>query len=120
MEPILLSQKAPSAKRMIDNLRQHGTGALNLGALRKDGEWPTTVLRHRKARWGDHQSDHPAVKPVPLMADLCRVACPPGGHILDPFAGTGSTGVAALAEGYDVTLIERDSAMLRTIARRLR
>jgi site-specific DNA-methyltransferase (adenine-specific) len=120
MEPILLGQKPITTDRMIDNIRENGTGALNLGGLRKDGaEWPTTVLRHRKARQDEHQSNHPAVKPVALMADLCRVACPPGGRILDPFAGTGSTGVAALREGFDVTLVERDATMLPIIERRV-
>jgi site-specific DNA-methyltransferase (adenine-specific) len=43
---------------------------------------------------------HPTVKPVDLMRWLCRLVTPPGGLILDPFCGSGSTGVAALAEGF--------------------
>lgn len=43
---------------------------------------------------------HPTVKPVALMRWLCRLVTPPGGTILDPFAGSGTTGEAALVEGF--------------------
>lgn len=43
---------------------------------------------------------HPTVKPTPLMRYLCRLVTPPGGLVLDPFAGSGSTGKAALLEGF--------------------
>lgn len=43
---------------------------------------------------------HPTVKPTDLMAYLCRLVTPPGGIVLDPFAGSGSTGKAALREGF--------------------
>lgn len=46
------------------------------------------------------KNTHPTVKPVDLMRWLCRLVTPPGGLILDPFCGSGSTGVAALAEGF--------------------
>lgn len=49
---------------------------------------------------------HPTVKPTSLMRYLCRLVTPPGGSILDPFAGSGSTGKAARLEGFDCTLIE--------------
>jgi DNA modification methylase len=42
---------------------------------------------------------HPTVKPTPLMRYLCRLVTPPGGLILDPFMGSGSTGKAAVLEG---------------------
>lgn len=43
---------------------------------------------------------HPTVKPTDLMAYLCRLVTPPGGTVLDPFMGSGSTGKAALREGF--------------------
>lgn len=49
---------------------------------------------------------HATVKPVDLMRWLCRLVTPPGGHILEPFAGSGTTGIAAMAEGFDCTMIE--------------
>jgi hypothetical protein len=51
---------------------------------------------------------HPTVKPVALMRWLVRLVTPPKGHVLDPFAGSGTTGVAALWEGFQFTGIERD------------
>lgn len=43
---------------------------------------------------------HPTVKPTDLMAYLCRLVTPPGGMVLDPFMGSGSTGKAAMREGF--------------------
>lgn len=43
---------------------------------------------------------HPTVKPVRLMRWLCRLVTPPGGLVVDPFAGSGTTGIAALLEGF--------------------
>lgn len=55
------------------------------------------------------KNSHPTVKPTALMAYLCRLVTPPGGVVLDPFMGSGSTGKAALAEGFDFIGIERDA-----------
>ena len=55
------------------------------------------------------KNSHPTVKPVALMAYLCRLVTQPGGIVLDPFLGSGSTGVAALAEGFDFIGIEREA-----------
>lgn len=49
---------------------------------------------------------HPTVKPLALMRYLIRLVTPPGGHCLDPFAGSGSTIVAGLQEGFRMTGIE--------------
>ncbi|MFC5372950.1 DNA-methyltransferase [Brevundimonas faecalis] len=64
-------------------------------------------------------SKHPTVKPVDLMAYLCRLVTPPGGTVLDPFAGSGSTGMACLREGFDCILIEREAEYVADIKRRL-
>lgn len=56
-------------------------------------------------RRGNH---HPTVKPTDLMAYLCRLVTPPHGVVLDPFMGSGSTGVAAMREGFNFIGIERD------------
>jgi hypothetical protein len=52
---------------------------------------------------------HPTVKSVALARWLCRLVCPPGGHILDPFMGSGSLGVGALLEGFHFIGIEREA-----------
>lgn len=64
-------------------------------------------------------SRHPTVKPVALMRWLVRLVTPPGGRVLDPFAGSGTTGMACLAEGFDATLIEREAEYADDIRRRL-
>lgn len=51
---------------------------------------------------------HPTVKPTDLMAYLCRLVTPPGGVVLDPFMGSGSTGKAAMLEWLQFIGIERD------------
>ncbi len=64
-------------------------------------------------------SGHPCPKPVSLVRRLVRDHCPPGGLILDPFAGSGTTGLAALQEGRSAILIEREPAYIDVINRRL-
>lgn len=54
------------------------------------------------------EREHQTQKPVDLMRRLIRVVAPRGGLVLDPFAGSGTTGVAALSEGRRVILCERD------------
>jgi site-specific DNA-methyltransferase (adenine-specific) len=54
-------------------------------------------------------NNHPTVKPTELMRYLCRLVTPPGGSILDPFAGSGSTGKAAVLEGFVFIGFELDA-----------
>jgi site-specific DNA-methyltransferase (adenine-specific) len=61
----------------------------------------------------------PTVKPVDLMRWLVRLVTPPGGTVLDPFAGTGTTGEACLLEGFGCILIERDPVALQLTGQRL-
>lgn len=51
-------------------------------------------------------NNHPTVKPTALMQYLCKLVTPPGGTVLDPFAGSGSTGKAAMYEGFNFIGIE--------------
>jgi len=53
------------------------------------------------------------------MAWLCRLVTPPGGTVLDPFAGSGTTGAAALDEGFRAVLVEREAEYVRDIKIRL-
>lgn len=64
-------------------------------------------------------SKHPTVKPVDLMRWLVRLVTPPGGLVLDPFAGSGTTGMACMAEGFDALLIEREAEYVADIRRRI-
>lgn len=64
-------------------------------------------------------SKHPTVKPVELMQWLCRLVTPKGGTVLDPFAGTGTTGEAAFREGMLAVLVEREEEYQADIRRRM-
>jgi len=64
-------------------------------------------------------NDHPTVKPTALMRYLCRLVTPPGGIILDPFAGSGSTGKAAILEGFSFICIDSDPHACEIARRRL-
>lgn len=54
------------------------------------------------------KNNHPCVKPTELMRYLCRLVTPPSGTVLDPFMGSGSTGKAALLEGFSFVGIDND------------
>jgi site-specific DNA-methyltransferase (adenine-specific) len=62
---------------------------------------------------------HPTEKPVDVMQQLIRVTTPKAGHVLDPFAGSGATGQAALDLGFRATLIEREPMYVDAIKLRL-
>ncbi len=62
---------------------------------------------------------HPTVKPLALMRWLVRMVTPPGGTVLDPFAGSGTTLEAAMLEGFNVIGIEREADYLPLIRARI-
>jgi len=63
---------------------------------------------------------HPTVKPIALMRYLVRMVTPPGGTVLDPFMGSGTTGVAAIREGFDFVGIDNDAESVETANARLK
>jgi site-specific DNA-methyltransferase (adenine-specific) len=65
-------------------------------------------------------NNHPTVKPVALMRWLCRLVTPKGGTVLDPFAGSGSTLIAADAEGFDAIGCELSPEYAAIAERRMR
>lgn len=80
----------------------------------------TPIIYHRKANKEDRAgSSHATVKPIGLMRSLVRHVTPVGGTTLDPFAGSGTTGQAALEEGRSCILIEREETYCCDIKRRL-
>lgn len=64
-------------------------------------------------------NNHPTVKPTSLMQWLCRLVTPPGGVVLDPFMGSGSTGKAAHLEGFKFVGIEREEEYFEIAKRRV-
>lgn len=65
------------------------------------------------------KNNHPTVKPTDLMRYLCRLVTPPNGVVLDPFMGSGSTGKAAILEGFKFIGIERDQEYFEIAKRRI-
>ena len=62
---------------------------------------------------------HPTVKPIKLMEHLVRLVTPPGGTVLDPFMGSGTTGVAAKGLGFEFIGIEREAAYVEIARKRI-
>jgi DNA modification methylase len=67
----------------------------------------------------DLKNHHPTVKPTALMRYLCRLVTPPEGIVLDPFMGSGSTGKAAMLEGFQFIGIERDAEYFEIATNRI-
>jgi site-specific DNA-methyltransferase (adenine-specific) len=78
-------------------------------------------LSHGKEyeRKGKAKNHHPTVKPLALMRYLVRLVTPPNGTILDPFMGSGTTGMAAKAEGFEFIGIEKDLEYVAIAERRI-
>lgn len=77
------------------------------------------IFYHPKAGKMDRAgSKHPTVKPIALMQYLIRHITPPGGTILDPFAGSGTTAEAAKREGFDCLLMEAEPEYLAFLKER--
>lgn len=75
----------------------------------EDADW--------SARNGNH---HPTVKPTDLMAYLVRLVTPPGGIVLDPFMGSGSTGKACMREGFKFIGIDKDAGYFQIAQARIK
>ena len=65
------------------------------------------------------RNHHPTVKPTDLMRYLCRLVTPPNGIVLDPFNGSGSTGCAAVLEGFQYIGIEREAEYIAISEKRI-
>lgn len=77
--------------------RNEGIGGSDTPAV----ETEATMRDRENADWQKRNGNHhPTVKPTDLMAYLCRLVTPPGGTVLDPFMGSGSTGKAVMREGF--------------------
>lgn len=95
-------------------------GARSQGNLPMDTGTAARFFYSAKADKSDRLgSKHPTVKPVDLMAYLCRLVTPPGGTVLDPFAGSGTMGQACLREGFECILIEREAEYIADIKARM-
>jgi DNA modification methylase len=96
-----------------DTYADSGGGSRFFPVFRYEAKAPTS----ERPREGDVA--HPTVKPLDLMRWLVRLVTPPGGTVLDMFAGSGTTGEACVVEGFRAILVEREAAYLPLIVARL-
>jgi len=91
-----------------------GTASRYFKQLPHDPETFETFGYHTKASQRDRSCDgavnntHPTVKNRSLMRYFCKLITPPGGIVLDPFGGSGSTAIGAIEEGFNYLLIEKE------------
>jgi site-specific DNA-methyltransferase (adenine-specific) len=133
-EPIVLARK-PLVGSMVQNVLAHGAGPINArGCQLEGGQWPPNVIldeaaaavldaelgreaprffycpkastEERSMGLPPGGNVHLTVKPLALMRWLCRLVVPPGGTVLDPFTGSGTTGMACVMEGFDFIGVE--------------
>jgi DNA modification methylase len=115
------SQQGPQSKWDPDKVPGWGNiGTGPCGARIGDSGGASRFFYCSKASRADRGEDnrHPTVKNTDLMRWLCRLITPPGGLILDPFMGSGSTLIAAEAEGFSAIGIDSDPESVATARRR--
>lgn len=123
VEPIVFAQKPKNGKTFLKNWLEHKVGLVDIYTGVGEGQDMTTanvmttgpisaaydraylVAKPGKAEKG--QTDHVSVKPLALMEQLIRATVPEGGLVLDPFNGSGSTGLAAIEIGRNYVGVEK-------------
>ncbi len=89
--------------------RERNAGLEGMPEREAPGSKRSTPAEGRTSALGAPRANHhPTVKPIKLMEYLCKLITPPGGTVLDPFAGSGSTGVAAVGLNFKFIGIERE------------
>lgn len=115
--------KAPTAERPrigkgdaagVHNNRCRKCGRMDLSGTPCECPEPDWI-----PRGGGEVVAHPTVKPLDLMRWLVRLVTPPGGVVLEPFAGSGTTAEACVIEGFRCIAIEREPDYLPLIVQRL-
>jgi len=101
----------PKASRSERNAGCEGLEAKAATSRHAFSGLPDLRMTHEQNRLPS-QNHHPTVKPVALMSWLVKLIAPPGGTVLDPFMGSGTTGVAAVQEGREFIGIEREPEYL--------
>lgn len=107
------------ARQVRRKQRPTHTGDIDRGSYESEDGGPRLMRSVLAVRSMHGRAIHPTEKPVALLDPLIRYACPPGGVVLDPFAGSGSTAVAARLSGRRAVLIEADKRYCDASARRL-
>jgi len=88
-----------------------------------DGEHSRLIYQAKASKAernrGLEKNNHPTVKPITLMRYLVRLVTPKGGTVLDPFMGSGTTGIACKEEGFDFIGIEREAEYIEIARARI-
>jgi site-specific DNA-methyltransferase (adenine-specific) len=117
----------PVAKGMYEIAREHGytlayddPNDTSVGYMvdTQSNKVPDLVLQKLVEQYGGG-NNHPTVKPIELMKYLIKLITPPGGTVLDPFNGSGSTGCAAVELGFEYIGCELDPAYVAITERRI-
>ena len=132
-EPIVMARKFIEGTNK-NNREKYGTGGINIDGCRVESDrFPANVMHDgieedwarffycpkvSKSERGEDNT-HPTVKPQELMKYLCRLVTPKGGTVLDPFMGSGSTGMAAKDEGFEFIGIEREKEYFEIAEKRI-
>lgn len=103
---------------IADNVLTHGVGAMHADGCQQDGRAPGNLLTFDYA--AGERGLHAAQKPVALLEYLIRLTTREGQRVLDPFCGSGSTGVAALNLGRRFLGIDADKQQIRAAEKRLK
>lgn len=116
MELIVLAQ-SPREGTFVDNWLQYQTGLIDVSdPIVENDRFPGTVIPVPKPR---EKFGHIAAKPVPLLRHLIRIFSVEGSTVCDPFAGSGSTGIAAHKERRDFIGFEIDKNMTKMANNRI-
>ncbi len=112
--------KTPKAERNqgLDNfpIKQTQGGGGGIGDYKDDVNSASGKFGSEKA---PSKNTHPTVKPIKLMKYLCRLITPKGGTVLDPFMGSGSTGMAAKEENFEFVGIEKEEQYFNIASARI-
>ena len=148
-EPIVMARKGVNKDLNLDECRVNGDnpkkwtkpkgGFWFKGGWKGDkggevvkGRWPANVIHDGlEEDWSKYfycskaskkekdDTNHPTVKPIDLMRYLVKLVTPKDGLVLDPFAGTGTTGEACILEGRNYYLIEKTKEYIPDIEKRI-
>ena len=130
-EPIVVARKGVNKELNLDECRVPSTDIDNTNQNEK-GRYPSNVIHDgleedwskyfycpKASKKEKEDTTHPSVKPINLMRYLIKLVTRKKGTVLDPFAGTGTTGEAAILEGRKYYLIEKNKEYFKDIEKRV-
>jgi site-specific DNA-methyltransferase (adenine-specific) len=119
IEPMCLAQK-PKEGTYIENWIKHGVGLIDVSVMWRD-KFPGNLIECAKPSKLERgkKNEHLTVKPLELMGHLIKVFSKEGDLVLDPFLGSGTTAVSAIANNRKVVGFEVNAQYFRTIKERV-